>query len=75
MSGETIGICSLCGGDVRLPLLYRANEPGIPECESCHAIQRYNRPPIIEMRERGNRLRCALCGRPDGSAECQAQHR
>ncbi len=47
---DIIGICSICGGDViTYSGAWHSIYPPIPTCNSCGAIQRQNRGPIIPM--------------------------
>jgi len=47
MQYTTIGSCSLCGGDVRLPLVWMGVIPPNAQCSRCGAIED-KRGPVIE---------------------------
>lgn len=42
-----IGRCSLCQGDVSMPLTWSGTVPPVPTCQSCGAVK--DRRPVIEM--------------------------
>ena len=45
---NTIGRCSICGGDVVIPMHWSAVVPPVPTCTSCGATKR-RRLPTVEM--------------------------
>ena len=50
MSYRTIGSCSLCGGPVRVPLVWTGIFPPTAECFECHAVGE-GRGPVIPMKQ------------------------
>ena len=51
-----IGICSLCGGNVTIPIQWVRMHPPSPMCNSCGATAK-NKHPVVEMEKKnfGNR--------------------
>lgn len=49
MSYRTIGSCSLCGGPVRVPIVWASIFPPTAECFDCHALGEGN-GPVIPMK-------------------------
>ena len=45
---NAIGRCSICGGDVVIPVHWSAVVPSVPTCTSCGAVKR-QRLPTVEM--------------------------
>lgn len=52
--GLVIGSCSLCGGAVRVPAVWRGVIPPTPTCERCGAIAAQAQAPVIPMVPRGH---------------------
>lgn len=50
MSYRTIGTCSLCGGPVRVPMVWMSIFPPTPECAECHAVSSGGNGPVIPMK-------------------------
>jgi hypothetical protein len=50
MNKQTIGHCSICGGQVTVPSVWYGVVPPVPSCESCGAVARTG--PRIEMQPR-----------------------
>ena len=48
LSGEVIGECSICGGDVCVPRIWHGVNPPKPRCNGCGAVARSG--PVIDMR-------------------------
>lgn len=48
---KTIGVCSLCGGDVVVPEIWMGVHPPKPRCVRCHArpISAAKAIPVIPM--------------------------
>lgn len=47
---RTIGSCSLCGGPVRVPIVWASIFPPTAECFDCHALGEGN-GPVIPMKQ------------------------
>ena len=43
----TVGTCSICGGEVRIPKYWMSIIPPIPTCANCGATKRHG--PVIDM--------------------------
>lgn len=50
----TVGLCGLCGGNVRIPQYWAGSTSPTPTCERCWAIAKPERPAlrVIEMEPR-----------------------
>ena len=46
---QIVGTCSLCGGNVTVPLVWLDVVPPTPTCSSCHAVEAPPSLPIIPM--------------------------
>lgn len=47
---RTIGRCSICDGDVTVPMIWGGVQPARPSCDSCGAVQK-NNAPVVDMVE------------------------
>lgn len=49
MSYRTIGTCSLCGGPVRVPLVWMGSYAPKGQCANCRAYESRSHGPVIAM--------------------------
>lgn len=48
---KIVGTCSICGGDVVVPVIWHGVVPPTPQCVSCHAVaEDQNKKRVIPMR-------------------------
>ena len=53
---QIIGTCSICGGDVTMPIIWYSIYPPRPTCNKCGAVAADERKPIIPMIEREEKV-------------------
>ncbi len=45
----TVGLCSLCGGEVKVPGVWGGMQSPVPTCSKCHATEKPPKLPVLDM--------------------------